>query len=148
MRWILLFGLLLAIFPTVLVVLWLVYQKGFFDPLECWRDHFWDDNQIIQGTWRHDIGNNNYYIRVKKHNEHEPRHHKHDSHYKQNSICHEHSHNHSRRDTKYKVNNHKHRHRQSKNPSSTHQAYLDGKEIHYISHRQRGKPGVTLKIAW
>lgn len=39
MSWILLFGLLLAIFPTVIVLLWLLHQKGFFDPLYDW----WDD---------------------------------------------------------------------------------------------------------
>ncbi|ONK59192.1 uncharacterized protein A4U43_C08F3930 [Asparagus officinalis] len=37
--WILLFGLLLAIFPAVTVLLWLLHQKGFFDPLYDW----WDD---------------------------------------------------------------------------------------------------------
>ncbi|KAJ0964135.1 hypothetical protein J5N97_029257 [Dioscorea zingiberensis] len=39
MSWILMFGLLLAIFPTVIVLLWLLHQKGFFDPIYDW----WDD---------------------------------------------------------------------------------------------------------
>ncbi|KAF9599438.1 hypothetical protein IFM89_037204 [Coptis chinensis] len=39
LTWILLFGLLLAIFPTVVVLLWLLHQKGVFDPLYDW----WDD---------------------------------------------------------------------------------------------------------
>ncbi|KAI0495217.1 hypothetical protein KFK09_025367 [Dendrobium nobile] len=37
--WILMFGLLLAIFPTVIILLWLLHQKGLFDPLYDW----WDD---------------------------------------------------------------------------------------------------------
>ncbi|XP_020114821.1 protein HAPLESS 2 isoform X1 [Ananas comosus] len=38
MNWILMFGLLLAILPTVIVLLWLLHQKGFFDPLYDWLE--------------------------------------------------------------------------------------------------------------
>ncbi|XP_026380031.1 protein HAPLESS 2-like isoform X1 [Papaver somniferum] len=41
MSWVVLFGLLLSIIPTVMVLLWLLHQKGFFDPLyDWWDDHF------------------------------------------------------------------------------------------------------------
>ncbi|XP_042503336.1 protein HAPLESS 2 isoform X2 [Macadamia integrifolia] len=39
MSWVMMFGLFLAIFPTVIVLLWLLHQKGFFDPIYEW----WDD---------------------------------------------------------------------------------------------------------
>ncbi|KAL5727659.1 Transcriptional activator [Ranunculus cassubicifolius] len=44
--WIMLFGLLLAIFPTVSVLLWLLHQKGVFDPLYDW----WEDQ--VEGNQR------------------------------------------------------------------------------------------------
>ncbi|WOL04599.1 hypothetical protein Cni_G13321 [Canna indica] len=38
--WILMFGLLLASLPTVIVLLWLLHQKGLFDPIyDWWHDH-------------------------------------------------------------------------------------------------------------
>nr|XP_010940961.1 protein HAPLESS 2 [Elaeis guineensis] len=44
--WVLMFGLLLAIFPTVVILMWLLHQKGFFDPLyDWWDDRFGDGNQ-------------------------------------------------------------------------------------------------------
>ncbi|KAF3788499.1 hypothetical protein EJ110_NYTH20000 [Nymphaea thermarum] len=36
--WIVMFGLFLAIFPIVVVVLWLLHQNGLFDPLYDWWD--------------------------------------------------------------------------------------------------------------
>ncbi|KAL8170399.1 hypothetical protein V2J09_022203 [Rumex salicifolius] len=40
MSWLILFGLFLAIFPMVLVLLWLLHQKGLFDPMyDWWEDH-------------------------------------------------------------------------------------------------------------
>ncbi|XP_073011561.1 protein HAPLESS 2 isoform X1 [Typha latifolia] len=48
--WILMFGLLLAILPTVVVLLWLLHQKGFFDPMyNWWEDRFrteYQENQM------------------------------------------------------------------------------------------------------
>ncbi|KAI4327005.1 hypothetical protein L6164_019511 [Bauhinia variegata] len=38
LSWMLIFGLFLAIFPTVLVLLWLLHQKGLFDPLYDWLE--------------------------------------------------------------------------------------------------------------
>ncbi|XP_044948210.1 protein HAPLESS 2 [Hordeum vulgare subsp. vulgare] len=39
--WLVMFGLLLATLPAVAVLLWLLHQKGLFDPLyDCWEDVF------------------------------------------------------------------------------------------------------------
>ncbi|KAK7366797.1 hypothetical protein VNO80_08794 [Phaseolus coccineus] len=48
LSWVMMFGLFLAIFPTVLVLLWLLHQKGLFDPLYDWWDDLLDgDEQIM-----------------------------------------------------------------------------------------------------
>ncbi|KAJ4950041.1 hypothetical protein NE237_026873 [Protea cynaroides] len=44
MSWVMMFGLFLAIFPTVIVLLWLLHQKGFFDPIYDW----WDDQFDVE----------------------------------------------------------------------------------------------------
>ncbi|XVF52830.1 hypothetical protein PTKIN_Ptkin05aG0050200 [Pterospermum kingtungense] len=98
LSWVALFGLLLAIFPTVLVLLWLLRQKGFFDPLyDWWEDHFWSDDQRVRDIHKHTIGIGHSHIHAKKHIK--ARHHKHESRYKRRSIHQEHRHNHSERDT-------------------------------------------------
>ncbi|KAK1296670.1 Protein HAPLESS 2 [Acorus calamus] len=52
--WILMFGLLLSIFPTVVVLLWLLHQKGFFDHLyDWWDNHFQSEKQINVAARRH-----------------------------------------------------------------------------------------------
>ncbi|PPR81520.1 hypothetical protein GOBAR_AA39193 [Gossypium barbadense] len=56
MSWVVLFGLLLAIFPTVLVLLWLLHQKGLFDPLYDWfEDHFGLDDYGSSDIHRHEV---------------------------------------------------------------------------------------------
>ncbi|KAL9659985.1 hypothetical protein QQ045_024795 [Rhodiola kirilowii] len=46
MSWIILFGLFLAIFPTALILIWLLHQKGLFDPIyDWWEDHFVSDEE-------------------------------------------------------------------------------------------------------
>ncbi|XP_010538793.1 PREDICTED: protein HAPLESS 2 isoform X2 [Tarenaya hassleriana] len=41
LSWLVLFGLLLAIFPAACIVVWLLHQKGLFDPIYDWcDDHF------------------------------------------------------------------------------------------------------------
>ncbi|XP_022159670.1 protein HAPLESS 2 [Momordica charantia] len=55
LSWLVLFGLLLATFPAVVVVLWLLHQKGLFDPLyDWWEDMFWGKNhQPRRHTLKH-----------------------------------------------------------------------------------------------
>ncbi|KAG0493604.1 hypothetical protein HPP92_004598 [Vanilla planifolia] len=46
MSWILLFGLLLAIFPCAIILLWLLHQKGFLDPIyDLWDERFGSETQ-------------------------------------------------------------------------------------------------------
>ncbi|KAL0876987.1 hypothetical protein Bca101_026692 [Brassica carinata] len=45
LSWMVMFGLLLALFPTTCVLVWLLHQKGLFDPLYDWyEDHFDSDH--------------------------------------------------------------------------------------------------------
>ncbi|CAM8916074.1 unnamed protein product [Rhodiola kirilowii] len=55
MSWIILFGLFLAIFPTVLILIWLLHQKGLFDPIyDWWEEHFvLDEEPYVRHKRRH-----------------------------------------------------------------------------------------------
>ncbi|KAG7956693.1 hypothetical protein I3843_11G136300 [Carya illinoinensis] len=127
MSWMVMFGLLLAIFPTVLVLLWLLHQKGLFDPLyDWWEDHFETDNQSSsRDIRRHKIDLDHPRIHVHKHHEH-PRHHKHSAQNKRRSIYNERRHNHSDRETDYNyylhhVHKDRHKHSRNKNLSTIQQ---------------------------
>ncbi|XP_022720021.1 protein HAPLESS 2 [Durio zibethinus] len=139
MSWLVLFGLLLAIFPTVLVLLWLLHQKGFFDPLyDWWEDHFGFDDPRTRDIHRHSIGIDHSNIQAKKHIK--AKHHKHDSRYKRRSTHREHRHNHSERDTDYyyylhRVHKDKHRHRRVKSSSILQQVHFDD-DVGHHNHRR------------
>ncbi|PPD68775.1 hypothetical protein GOBAR_DD34347 [Gossypium barbadense] len=65
MSWVVLFGLLLAIFPTVLVLLWLLHQKGLFDPLYDWfEDHFGLDDYGSSDIHRHGASTTNMMLDI------------------------------------------------------------------------------------
>ncbi|KAK8503820.1 hypothetical protein V6N12_018994 [Hibiscus sabdariffa] len=100
LSWIVLFGLLLAIFPTALVLLWLLHQKGFFDPLYDWfEDHFGYNDHKTSDIHRHGIGNRRSRIHAKKHIK--TKHHKHDSRYNRSGIHHDRRHNHPERESNH-----------------------------------------------
>ncbi|XWS48965.1 hypothetical protein CRYUN_Cryun13aG0122700 [Craigia yunnanensis] len=149
MSWIVLFGLLLAIFPTVLVLLWLLHQKGFFDPLyDWWEDHFGFDDHRIRDIHRHSIGIGHPHFHAKKHIK--TKHHKHDSRYKRSSIHHEHRHNHSERDTDYyyyvhHVHKDKHKHRRVKSSSILQQVHLDRRKNDDIGHHKHRRVIETIE---
>nr|TKR97453.1 protein HAPLESS 2 [Populus alba] len=149
MSWMVMFGLLLAIFPTVLVLLWLLHQKGLFDPLyDWWEDHLWTDEQRIRDTRRH-----NKDIHVNRHHELGARQHKHNAH-KRRTIHQEHRHRHSGRDTEYyhylhHVHKDKSKHRGSKKSSVKQQVYLDGvgnTKVGHHRHRKERDHGRTVQI--
>ncbi|KAI5601552.1 hypothetical protein BDE02_01G098300 [Populus trichocarpa] len=149
MSWMVMFGLLLSIFPTVLVLLWLLHQKGLFDPLyDWWEDHLWTDEQRIRDTRRH-----NKDIHVNRHHELGARQHKHNAH-KKRTIHQEHRHRHSGRDTEYyhylhHVHKDKSKHRGSKKTSVMQQVYLDGvgnTKVGHHGHRKERDHGRTVKI--
>lgn len=104
------------------MLLWLLHQKGLFDPLyDWWEDHFWDDSQSTKNT-RHRINADHQHMHVHKHHGHEARHHKSGSHYKRKSTHTDHKHNHFERGSDYYYHLHhvhkdKHKHGRRKNSS-------------------------------
>ncbi|ESR53791.1 hypothetical protein CICLE_v10019148mg [Citrus x clementina] len=144
LSWLVLFGLVLAIFPTVLVLLWLLHQKGLFDPLyDWWDDHFQSNNQRIRDFRSRHIDVDHPHVHVRKHHKQEGRHHKLEARRRRSGIHSDHKHKHSDRDTDYyyylhHVQKDKHKHGRSKNSSVMQQLYLDtGKNDHIGHHRRR-----------
>ncbi|GMJ03876.1 GENERATIVE CELL-SPECIFIC 1, HAPLESS 2 [Hibiscus trionum] len=145
MSWIVLFGLLLAIFPTVLVLLWLLHQKGFFDPLYDWfEDHFGLDDHKTD-IHRHGNGNRRSHIHTKKHIK--TKYHKHDSRYNRSGIHHDRRRNHSERESDYHhylhhvhKEKHKHKHRHVKSSSIMHEIQLDRRKHDVGHHKHRRVP--------
>ncbi|XP_020539632.1 protein HAPLESS 2 isoform X3 [Jatropha curcas] len=149
MSWMVMFGLLLAIFPTVLVLLWLLHQKGLFDPLyDWWEVHVWSDKQQSRHISRHNIDIHHHHhhhnIHDDKHHELGGRHHKHGAQYRQTRTPQEHRHNHSGRDTDYyyylhHVHKDKSKHRSGRKSSIKQQVNLDGIERNNIGHHRHRK---------
>ncbi|KAI5655551.1 hypothetical protein M9H77_32738 [Catharanthus roseus] len=126
MSWVLLFGLLLAIFPTVLVLLWLLHQRGLFDPLyEWWEDHFWAA-ETRSDRRKHD---HKYGARTHRLHKHERR------------RSHEpHRHNHLIGETDYHYHLHhvhkdKHKHRRSRSSGILRQVPIKGRDDNVGHHR-------------
>ncbi|XP_057487000.1 protein HAPLESS 2-like [Actinidia eriantha] len=151
MSWIVMFGLLLAIFPTVVVLLWLLHQKGLFDPLyDWWEDHFWADEQRIGHYRKHELDAEASRIHLKKHHKQERRHHKHDTQRKRRSAHNEHMHHHPERDVDYHyylhhVHKDKHKHGRIKGTSIMQQINLDKGEDGHVGHRRRRKEKNTIE---
>ncbi|KAJ0104526.1 hypothetical protein Patl1_18688 [Pistacia atlantica] len=147
MSWIVMFGLILAIFPTVLVLLWLLHQKGLFDPIyDWWEDDSQTKKQRIRDRRRHNIDFDHSHIHVKKHHKQEGRHHKHDAHHRRSGIHRDHKHDQSDRNSDYYYNLHyvhkdKHKHGHGKKSSIMQQAHLDRRENDHIGHHRGRKDG-------
>ncbi|KAL6544038.1 Transcriptional activator [Orobanche gracilis] len=90
MNWIVLFLLFLSIFPTAILVLWLLHEKGLFDPIyDWWEDHMW----TFEGENRHirkpDRDADLSLIYLKKNHMHAGKrhhHHKHDPHRRRSHV--------------------------------------------------------------
>lgn len=125
----------------MLVLLWLLHQKGLFDPLyDWWEDRFWADNQSIGDTRRHRIDVDNPHIHLKHHKQ-EARHYRHDAQSKRRSIHDKRRHKHSLQDSDYyyylhHVHKNKHKQGRSKNSSIMHQVYSDRREDDGIGQRR------------
>nr|GLL36018.1 protein HAPLESS 2 isoform X3 [Ipomoea trifida] len=82
MNWIVLVALFAAIFPTLIVLVWLLHQKGIFDPIyDWWEDHF----SVPEGrrsSLKHHSNPHQLKLHLKKHHHkhHETRHHHHHHH--------------------------------------------------------------------
>ncbi|KAG8662120.1 hypothetical protein MANES_01G066000v8 [Manihot esculenta] len=150
MSWMVMFGLLLAIFPMVLVLLWLLHQKGLFDPLyDWWEGHVWVHKRRIRHVPRHDtIHHRHHHKHANRRHELRARHHKHDAH-SQRSTHQGHRHNHSRRDTDYYLH-HVHRdnskHKRGKKSRFKQQVYMGGIEDYTEHHRHRKEKHYTRTI--
>ncbi|KAF8113103.1 hypothetical protein N665_0056s0008 [Sinapis alba] len=76
--WMVMFGLLLALFPTPCVLVWLLHHKGLFDPLYDWyEDHFDSDHHHrLVHTRQHGVNHRHHHHRphhgVKTHKHHRP----------------------------------------------------------------------------
>ncbi|KAL7111628.1 hypothetical protein ACP275_05G101400 [Erythranthe tilingii] len=118
MSWILMFGLFLAIFPTAIVLLWLLHQKGLFDPLyDWWEDHVWTYDKRSGHIRKHHRDADTSLIDLKRHHRHEKRHHKQhvDTHRRRSSHSEAHRHKTKLGESDYNyylhhVNKDKHKH--------------------------------------
>ncbi|XP_058085608.1 protein HAPLESS 2 isoform X2 [Magnolia sinica] len=108
LSWIALFGLLLAIFPTAAVLLWLLHQKGFFDPIhDWWEDRFEGSTQRSRVDPKH--GKETRQPHMHHHHNQECRHHHYDaknrrrtSHRKHDHHHHHHHHHHHAHKDRFK----------------------------------------------
>ncbi|KAK4422671.1 protein HAPLESS 2 [Sesamum alatum] len=138
MSWILMFGLFLAIFPTAVVLLWLLHQKGLFDPIyDWWEDHIWTSKV------KHGRDADLSLIHMKKSHKHEKRHHKHDAQRRRNSVSrHRHNSRTAESDYHYYLHHvHKDKHKQGrvKNLGISEQAHLCRREDDRARHHRRRK---------
>lgn len=112
---------------AVLVLLWLLHQKGLFDPIYDWcEDHFWADDQSVNDPRRHIAGIHHHH-----HHHHRHRHHTHNKHHKQEAKGHRHGTEDNRRNIPI---DHKHKH----SDRGTDYNYL----LHHV-HKEKHKHGRT-----
>lgn len=132
------------------MLLWLLHQKGLFDPLyDWWEGHVWVHKRRIRQVPRHDtIHHRHHHKHANRRPELRARHHKHDAH-SQRSTHQGHRHNHSRRDTDYYLH-HVHRdnskHKSGKKSRFKQQVYLGGIEDYTEHHRHRKEKHYTRTI--
>lgn len=160
MSWVIMFGLFLSIFPTVLVLLWLLHQKGFFDPLyDWWEDHCWKDMPRHKYSPRHRVQLGHHRIHHKKHQAH---HHRAHHHRNMHEAKHRHRKNYNEQDHHHateRVNDynqylhhvHKDRHKHGKHRSSAgvvQQLHLESKQNDVIRHhRHRRERGAVKRTS-
>ncbi|KHN07934.1 hypothetical protein glysoja_045436 [Glycine soja] len=86
---------------TLLVVLWLLHQKGLFDPLyDWWEDILGADEQIIMDKRRFKIDKGHHHIHDNKHHKQELRHSNYSAQNRRRTTY-EHMHKHSERNSDY-----------------------------------------------
>ncbi|KAK6935339.1 Generative cell specific-1/HAP2 domain [Dillenia turbinata] len=149
LSWLVMFGLLIASFPTVLVLLWLLHQKGLFDALyDWWEDHVLMDKQIFRDFQNEKTEFHHPHIHHKRHHEQPAGLYKHEVHHRRKSTHSEHKRNHSDRDSDYfyhlhHVNREKHKHR--RNRSSTPRVHLERKEGNLVGYHRGRKEKEPIK---
>ncbi|KAI3453663.1 hypothetical protein Pfo_010326 [Paulownia fortunei] len=144
MSWMLMFGLFLAIFPTAIVLLWLLHQNGLFDPIyDWWEDHLWTSEERSGDKWKHDRDVDLSLIHLKKNHRHDKRHHKHDTQRRRSSHS-EHRHNSRIGESDYHyylhhVHKDTHKHGKVKNSRMSEQVHLSRGEDDRPRHHRRRK---------
>ncbi|KAL3499399.1 hypothetical protein ACH5RR_038492 [Cinchona calisaya] len=144
MSWVVLFGLLLAIFPTVIVLFWLLHQKGLFDPFYDWlEDHLWASESRRIDMWKHGVNSDLSKLHLKKNYKYEERFDKHHPHKRQRSARTHHKHNHVMGETNYYYHLHHvhkdrhNKHGKTKSSGIRSQGRFDrGKDDKFGLHRQ------------
>ncbi|GAB2262690.1 hypothetical protein Droror1_Dr00003687 [Drosera rotundifolia] len=115
MSWIIMFGMFLTTFPTVLVMIWLLHQKGLFDPLyDWWEDHILGDEHRYRDLDRRHGGG------AKHSRLHHGRHHRH-------GVGHHHHHN------------TKHKRRATHDNNGQHRLQHESDYYHYLHHVHKDK---------
>ncbi|KAJ0243171.1 Protein HAPLESS 2 [Hirschfeldia incana] len=142
LSWMVMFVLLLALFPTTCILVWLLHQKGLFDPLYDWYDdHFDSDHHHHRLVHTREHGVN--------HRHHQRPHH----HQLRHGVK---THKHHRRTTQQRHKHHRHHgqdedvlqkmlERPDRNEShyyqQLHRVHKDGK---HKQHRRGGKHGIVM----
>ncbi|ESW30455.1 hypothetical protein PHAVU_002G154300 [Phaseolus vulgaris] len=135
LSWVMMFGLFLAIFPTVLVLLWLLHEKGLFDPLYDWWDDLLDGDEQIMDKRKITTDKGHHHIHDNKHHKQEFR--------RPNYIRktgYEHKLKHSGRSSDYfddLQHVHKERHKHSERTSDFDDLHHVRKEMHKHGHKKK-----------
>ncbi|KAL2544019.1 Protein HAPLESS 2 [Forsythia ovata] len=138
MSWILMFGLFLAIFPAAIVLLWLLHQKGLFDPLyDWWEDHVWTSEQRSGVIRKHDRDADLLFFQYKKNHKHEARN-------RRRSIHSEHRHNHLIGESSYHhylhhVHKDKHKHGKVKSLGTVRDIHLSRRDDDGVRYHRKRK---------
>ncbi|KAL4570816.1 hypothetical protein LXL04_026479 [Taraxacum kok-saghyz] len=142
MKWLLMFGSVFAIFPTVIVLLWLLHENGVFDPLyEWWEDHFWDDERKAQHIKKHDDILEAHY--KKHHNKDKKHHHSGGEVHKKGKTKHSHvdrvnyEHDHKKKDLKRHTKKEKHKHGGDEIPQEHHRDKKRHDKDKHHKHKRR-----------
>ncbi|TKY70911.1 HAPLESS 2 [Spatholobus suberectus] len=151
LSWVMMFGLFLAIFPTVLVLLWLLHQKGLFDPLyDWWEDILGTDEQIIMDKRKFKVDKGHHHIDDDRRHKQELRHPNYGAQYRRRtSYEHKHKHKHSERHSDYfndlhHVQKEMHKHRHKKKNMDNVQHVVDH-PAHHKHRKKRDSPKGLVK---
>ncbi|XP_027364323.1 protein HAPLESS 2-like [Abrus precatorius] len=149
LSWIVMFGLFLAIFPSVLVLLWLLHQKGLFDPLyDCWEDIIGTDEQIIMDKRMYKIDKGHHRIRHDKHHhKQELRHPSYGAQYRQrNNYEHKHKHSESNSDYLHHVQKEMHKHGHKKRNMDNVLRFDPDNPAHHRHRKERDNSKGLVKV--
>lgn len=149
--WVVMFCLFLAILPTVIVLLWLLHQKGLFDPLyDWWDDHFSITEDSHMSHWKHSYTPDSLRIHhKKKSHKYEPRHHMHHAQRRHTKLHNDPRHENLLRETDYHyylhhVHKDKHKHGKTKSSGITKPLRSRKGEDDHLRHHRRIKERETL----